>query len=110
MTFGTNTASASASSRRFLVHVHDGVGGFERANAIEARRLRAAHPRNAPDALAWMDAERRAADYPVPGAEIEQELGDARHQGHDPRVPRRRLVHRARRVAKRARVHQPPPA
>ena len=82
-----------------LVHVDDDVGRLQRPDPIQARGLGAPYPRDVRNAVARVDAERGTPDHQASGPEVEEELGDARHQGDDPRFTGSGRVRRPGRIA-----------
>ena len=85
-TFGTNSASVSASSRRFSSMLTIDVGRRQLADPVDLDVLGPADLRDRPHRLPGVDAEPGAPDELVGQAEIAEQLGDARDQADDARV------------------------
>src|SRR6185369_12892905 len=66
-----------------LVDVHDHMRRSQFANRFEVHALGAADLRYRPDLILRMDAEAGAADQAIPGAEFEQQFGDAGYEADD---------------------------
>ena len=76
-------------SARRLVDVDQHVGRLQFPQLADVDGLGAADASRRPDPALGMDAEGGATDHLIPQAQVEQQLGEARNQRHDPRRSRR---------------------